>query len=169
MPIVPLVKLSDDERSALDEARRTTKRLRDWRRLQAVHLLDTGREAPDVAETLGCSASSVYYWADDWRTNGLAGLIARPHGGGRPRRLDSAAEAALEQLLGEDPQRHGYASSDWTVPLLCTALEQQGHPVSERTLRRVLHRLGWRWNRPKYILGRPDPAYEAKKGRWSSK
>ncbi len=168
MPIIPLVTLTDDDRAALEEALRSTKRLRDWRRLQAVHLLAAGREAPDVAETLGCSASSVYYWADDWRTSGLAGLYERPHCG-RARQLDAAAEADLNQLLGDDPQAHGYASTEWTVPLLTTELEHAGQVVSERTLRRVLHRLGWRWKRPKYVLGRPDPAYEAKKGRSSSK
>ncbi len=35
----------------------------------------------------------------------------------------------------------------------------------ERTVRRTLHRLGWRWKRPKYVLGRPDPAYAEKKSR----
>jgi len=168
MPMLTLVTLTEDERAALDEAVRTTKRLRDWRRLQAVHLLATGHEAAAVAETLGCSLSSVYYWADDWRTRGLAGLFEAPHRG-RPHRLDAAAEAALQQLLSAEPQSQGYGSTDWTVPLLSTALAQAGHPVSERTLRRVLHRLGWRWKRPKYLLGRPDPAYEAKKGRWLSK
>lgn len=169
MPMIPLVTLSDEERRALNEALRSTKRLRDWRRLQAVQLLASGREAPDVAETLSCSASSVYYWADDWRSSGLAGLQARPHGGGRPRRFDATADAQLEHLVSADPQAYGYAATDWTVPLLRTQLAQQGHAVSERTLRRILHRLGWCWKRPKYVLGRPDPAYEAKKGRSSSK
>lgn len=168
MPIVPLVTLTDDERTVLDQALGATKRLREWRRLQAIHLLDRGREAPEVAETLGCSASSVYYWANDWRTGGVAELFEAPHNG-RPHRLDSAAEADLQRLLAADPQAHGYAATDWTVPLLRTELGNAGHVVSERTLRRVLHRLGWHWKRPKYRLGRPDPAYEAKKGRSSSK
>jgi transposase len=169
MPIMPGVELTDADRSALAAALHATKTVRDWRRLQAIHLLASGQEAPAVAAALGCHVASVYGWADVWRTHGLAGLTPRPHGGGRPRRLETHAEADLERLLGEEPQGHGYASSDWTVPLLKTALEQQGQLVSERTLRRVLHRLGWRWNRPKYLLGRPDPAYAAKKGRWSSK
>lgn len=159
-----LVVLTDADRTALDEALRTTKRVREWRRLQAVRLLDAGREAPAVAQVLGCSASSVYYWADDWREAGLAGLAEGPHAG-RPRRLDVDAEATLEQVLAEDPQTHGYVATDWTVPLVRTERARHGYVLSERTLRRTLHRLGYRWKRPKYVLGRPDPAYEAKKGR----
>jgi transposase len=79
--------------------------------------------------------------------------------------LEGEALAALEQVLSEDPQTHGYAATDWTVPLLRTELAQRGYSVSERTLRRTLHRLGYRWKRPKYVLGRPDPAYALKKGR----
>lgn len=159
-----LVEMTDADRAALEEALQRTRRVREWRRLQAVRLLADGHEAPEVAQVLGCSASSVYYWADDWREAGLEGLAASPHAGGRPRRLDMAAEATLEQALADDPQAHGYAATDWTVPLLRTELAQRGHDLSERTLRRTLHRLGWRWKRPKYVLGRPDPAYAAKKG-----
>lgn len=84
MPILRLVEVTDEQCGALDHALNTTKRLRDWRRLQAVQLLALGREASEVAEALGCSVSSVYYWADDWRSGGLAALTARPHGGGAP-------------------------------------------------------------------------------------
>jgi transposase len=159
-----LVELTNDDRVALDEALRTTKQVREWRRLQAVRLLADGREAHEVAQALGCSASSVYYWADDWREAGRAGLTEGPHTG-RPQRLDDVAEATLMQVLAEDPQAHGYAAANWTVPLLRTQLARHGYGASERTLRRTLHRLGFRWKRPKYVLGRPDPAYEAKKGR----
>ena len=50
------------------------------------------------------------------------------------------------------------------MPLLRAELEGAGYRVSGRTVRRTLHRLGFRWKRPKYVLGRPDP--EAKKGSW---
>lgn len=81
-----LVELTADERTALAEAQRATKRVREWRRLQAVRLLAEGREAPEVAAALGCSASSVYYWAEDWREAGVAGLAEGPHAG---RMLDA--------------------------------------------------------------------------------
>jgi hypothetical protein len=46
---------------------------------------------------------------------------------------------------------------------LRTELAKQGWSASERTLRRTLHRLGYRWKRPKFVLGRPDPDDTEKK------
>jgi transposase len=160
-----LVELTDAERTALEAAQQAARTVRKWRRYQAVRLLADGTEVAAVARALGCSASAIYYWAQDWREQGLAGLAEGPHAG-RARRLDVNAAAEVDRLLGEDPQTHGYAATDWTIPLLHTELGQRGYAASAHTLRRTLHRLGYRWKRPKYVLGRPDPAYAAKKGRW---
>ena len=72
----------------------------------------------------------------------------------------------LEELLEEgNPQSRGYRSSGWTVPRLKSELAKSGYVVSECTVRRTLKRLGFRWKRPKYVLGRPDPDHESKKGK----
>ncbi len=98
-----------------------------------------------------------------WGSSGLEGLKEAKHQG-RVRTLDASAEAELESLLVQDPQERGYHASGWTIPLLQQELAQMVYQVSGKTIRRTLHRLGWRWKRPKYVLGRPDPEYEAKKG-----
>ena len=127
-----LVDVTDDDRRALDTALRTARRVREWRRLQAVRRLADGQEAPAVAQALGCSASSVSYWANDWREIGREGLVEGPHAG-RPRRLDGDAEAMLTQVLTDDRQTDGYAASDWTAPAACV------HTSSLRRLRRSTH------------------------------
>ena len=90
------------------------------------------------------------------------GLREGHHGGGKAK-LGAAGEAVLRGLLREDPQAHGHQATGWTVPLLRAELAAAGYAVGERTIRRALHRLGWRWKRPKYVLGRPDPLYAEKK------
>lgn len=150
-------------RSELEAAAAAEPRVRRWRRYRALLLLADGQAPAAVARALGCSASSVYNWAAAWRRAGLGGLREGDHGGGR-RRLDAAGEAVLEALLAGDPQARGHRATGWTVPLLRTELAAAGYGASGRTVRRALHRLGWRWKRPKYVLGRPDPAYEQKKG-----
>jgi transposase len=156
------VVLTAAESSALAAAEAGERRVRHWRRYRALRLLASGQSPAAVAAAVGCGERSVYYWVTAWRRKGLAGLIEVPHGG-RGRTLDARAEGLLAALLAADPQTRGYHATGWTVPALRTELALAGYSVGERTIRRTLHRLGWRWKRPKYVLGRPDPAYAEKK------
>src|SRR5579875_1275196 len=61
------------------------------------------------------------------------------------------------------PRRMRRLDGRFPFPLLRTQLGKQGWQASERTIRRTLRRLGWRWKRPKFVLGRPDPASAEKK------
>jgi transposase len=157
------LELSPRERADLERAARSERRSRVWRRYRAVVLLADGARPEVVAAALGCSRASVYGWAAAWRTAGVAGLRGRPPGGG-PSGLDARAGPLLTGLLAADPQARGHQATGWTVPLLRTELAAAGYAAGDRTIRRALHRLGWRWKRPKYVLGRPDPAYGDKKG-----
>jgi transposase len=156
------ISLTEEQRAAVVAAATRETRTRSWKRHQAVLLLAAGQSPAAVAEALGCCVASVYHWAARWRRVGVAGLAEGPHLGAA-RHLDAAGEAHLAQLLERDPQQWGYQATGWTVPLLHTALAAAGYAVSARTVRRTLHRLGYRWKRPQYVLGRPDPDYDAKK------
>jgi len=160
------ISLTERERSDLAQAANTARQVRQWRRYRAIQLLAEEQPPQEVASVLGCSLASVYNWAATWQQEGQAGL-REPRPAGRTRTLDAAALRLVEEWLSTDPQTLGEQTTGWTVPLLHTRLTQAGYPISQRTLRRALHRLGWRWKRPKYVLGRPDPAYEGKKARWS--
>ena len=157
--------LTAAERAALQAAQAQSRAIRHWRRYQAVLLRADGVPVATIAQTLACTETSVYNWVAGWRSQGITGVAEGGHPG-KARRLEPAAEAALETLLAEgDPQAHGCAATGWTVPLLRTELATRGWMAAERTIRRTLHRLGWRWKRPKFVLGRPDPAYAEKKSR----
>ena len=155
--------LTDVQRRELVVAMTAAPRVRRWKRYRAILLRGDGQSVPAVAQSLGCSQASVYAWTAAWRQDGVAGLAEGDHGGGQVK-LGPMAETALLELLASDPQAQGHRATGWTVPLLRTELATQGTRVSERTIRRALHRLGYRWKRPRYILGRPDPDYAVKKG-----
>lgn len=158
------VELTPADRSALDAAASQERRVRRWRRYRAILLLADGQSPVQVAQALGCGLSSVYRWAAAWRTGGLAGVAEQEHGGGHWA-LDPTGEEALVGLLSADPQTRGHQATTWTVPLLRGELQRLGYRLSDHTVRRALHRLGYRWKRPRYVLGRPDPEYAAKKRR----
>lgn len=157
------LRMTDVARAALEAAAASESHTRGWKRYRAVLLVGAGMAPVAVAQALDCARSSVYSWVASWRADGVPGLQEGPHRGAAPR-LDRAGETLLEELLADDPQSRGYHATGWTVALLQAELEAAGYRLSERTLRRVLHRLGYRWKRPKFVLGRPDPAYAEKRG-----
>lgn len=156
------------QRAEVETAQRQSRNVRHWRRYQAVLLRADGIALTVVAQTLGCSRVSVSNWTRAWREAGVAGIREGVHRGA-VRRLDAAGERRLDELLRSEPQAAGYAATGWTVPLLQAELGKSGWHASGRTIRRALHRLGWVWKRPRFVLGRPDPAYQAKQGRSHSK
>jgi transposase len=160
--------MTAEQRAEVETAQHQSRSVRHWKRYQAVVLRADGMPLAVVAQTLGCSRVSVSNWTKAWREAGIAGIREGVHPGA-VRRLDAAGERRLSELLTSDPQAAGYAATGWTVPLLQTELAKSGWHASGRTLRRALHRLGWVWKRPCFVLGRPDPAYQAKKGRSHSK
>lgn len=157
------LQMTDDERCEVQSAAAAEPRVRRWRRYQAVRLLAEGQHPAAVAQSLHCSRASVYAWAAAWRQDGMAGLGEAAHGGGRVK-LAAGGETVLQQLLATDPHTHGHQATGWTVPLLQGELSQAGYAVGARTIRRALHRLGYGWKRPQYVLGRPDPDYAEKRG-----
>ena len=158
------VTLTPTDRATREAAAAAEPRVRRWKRYQAILLRAAGQSVRAVTAALRCSQASVYAWTAAWRRAGIAGLQEGRHVGGPPT-LGSGGEPVLSGLLDADPQTHGYQATGWTVPLLRTALAQTGYVVGERTIRRTLHRLGYRWQRPRSVLGRPDPAYAEKKRR----
>lgn len=157
--------MTKEQRAEVVAAQRDSRNVRRWKRYQAVLLRAEGTPVAVVAQTLGCTQTSVSNWTTAWRRSGIGGVHEGVHGGA-DRRLDPAGEQRLEELMQSDPQALGYATTGWTVALLQTELAKGGWQAGERTIRRTLHRLGWVWKRPRFVLGRPDPEYQAKKGRW---
>ncbi len=159
MPVL----LTDAQRAELEAAARAEQRVRRWKRYRAVLLRANGLTVAAVAAALRCSEASIYGWTARWRRDGVAGLREGDHGGGKIK-LDAAGDERLAALLVADPQAHGHQATGWTVPLLHGELANAGYRVGERTIRRAIHRLGYRWKRPQYVLGRPDPDYAEKRG-----
>jgi transposase len=133
-----------------------------YRRLLAVLEYDRGVPISVVAKSPGVSRQSVHNWIARWRERGAAvELCDAPHTG-RPARTGAVFDTVLRMLLMLSPERFGYHATYWTVPLLQDQLRQNlGDVYSDDTIRRGLHRLGYTWKRPRYVL-MPDPEREKK-------
>lgn len=106
-----------------------------------------------MADLLLCSESSVYNWVSAWRRWGLDGLREPPRVGRRPL-LDAPGEQLLADLLRVEPDARDDGAQPWTAARLQQELRRAGYDVDDRTVRRVLHRLGWRWKGTAYVMTR---------------
>ena len=137
-----------------------TLRLRFHRRALALLEFDRGKPVADIARMLRVSRQSVYNWIGAYcDAHDPADLVDAAQVG-RPRLLDEDGAVLLRLLLDFSPQDFGYFATNWTVPLLQEHLQHTtGQHLLDDTIRRGLHRLGYEWKRPGYVLA-PDPERE---------
>ena len=160
------LRLTVRDRETLSEKARSNADARETRRALALLDLDAGEPPTRVARRYQVGRSTVYEWAARW------GNTARPRAdrlrdaarSGRPPATRDAAEEALAGLMPTAPAAHGYRHPSWTTPLLLAHLERDGVEASDTTVRRALHRLGYRWKRPRFVLSRRAKHWRQAKG-----
>jgi transposase len=82
--------------------------------------------------------------------------------GGHPK-VNLQAEAELQQAVEAEPRCLGLGFSNWSCQRLAVYLwPKLGQLFSAETIRRHLHKLGWRPLRPVHTVSSPDPDYQAK-------
>jgi putative transposase len=99
----------------------------------------------------------VYAVVSRFLREGRAAFDDRGRRGPRPL-LTNAADERVEKLLEEDsPAEHGWLRSRWSCKLLALQLlRERLASVSRETLRRALHRLEYRWRRPRPVAPEKD-------------
>jgi transposase len=139
-----------------------------FKRALALMLLAEGRTWEEASRLSTLGRATISFWLGRYlHTRKLAALYDRPHTGRPPK--EPVPAGLLARLLRRDPYRLGYPTHTWTVPLLCVHLRQEhGLAVTERTLRRRLHQLSYRWKRPRYVYGHKAKYLPQKKQRSSA-
>ncbi len=108
----------------------------------------------EIAKILGLSASMLYNRANRYKMDGSASFADKARSG-RPAKMNPEAKALLQTLLDRDNYR--------TLHTLSLQLKEQGFHFSRETIRKAIHELLFRWNRPRQ--GPPpcdDPLKEEK-------
>jgi transposase len=133
---------------ALAKARHPTYR----DRLRAVLWSEQRYSISQIAGLLGKHPTTVLLWIKDYLRFGISGLAVGQIPG-RPPLIDAEGKAVLERSLAKNPHDLGYVFTRWTLPTLCEHLYREAHVrVCMDTVRRHLHRMGYRYNRPKLSL-----------------
>jgi transposase len=116
-----------------------------------------GRSPTEISRVLFCSRTTVYAVASRFIREGQAAFFDRERRGPEPLVGEPASEY-IERLVEEDsPTEHGWLRSRWSCKLLAVELfKEQLALLSRETVRRTLHRLGFRWRRPRPLPPEKD-------------
>lgn len=127
-------------------------------RMRTVKQIEDG-ESPDLmARTLGFNRRTVYKWIAAYRANGLSALGAK-HIPGRPPRLSGQQLQRLARLIADkDPRQLNFAFGLWTRAMVRDLIAREFRvTLSEVSVGRLLHKLGFSPQRPVYRAYQQDP------------
>ena len=134
------------------------------RRANAMLLLHAGNSKVEVARTLELSRSTLYDWITRYETHGEPGLIPESPGAPETTVTESLCGYLLT-LVNQLPSAYGFGRSRWTSEMLARQLEEAlSVSIHPSTVRRLLPKLGVRWNRARPTLCIKDP-HKARKMR----
>ena len=147
----------EERKDLIQEMKRETKPSRRLR-MHIVLLASEGLSPTEIARVLFCSRTTVY--AVVYRSLREGRRTAFDDGirrGPKPL-LDESANERMERLVEEEsPASHGWLLSRWSCKLLAAELfEERKIVVSRESVRRALHRLGFRWRRPRPLPPEKD-------------
>lgn len=125
--------------------------------MHIVLLSAEGRSPTEIARALFCSRTTVYAVVSRFVQKEQAAFDDRKRRGPKPL-LEGLANEYIERLVEEEsPTSHGWLRSRWSCELLAYELLKERMIVASReTLRRTLHRLGFRWRRPRPVPPEKD-------------
>jgi putative transposase len=126
--------------------------------LLALHVLllcAAGRTPTEIAAALFCSRSSVYRTVRAYRRGSLAlGAADEPPA---PVRRASVKRSLLA-LLKRAPAAFGWCRTRWSCAALAAELAaRRGVRVSQESVRRWLHEVGYVWKRARHVARDDDP------------
>lgn len=116
-----------DLAAAVKAALGQCKDVRSQQRLLAIRLAASGQfTAAQIAEQLGVSRRQFFHWVNALKAGGVAGLLERAHGGGKPARVGATALAELRAGLQTGRWKRAKEVQQWLRERHATQLTVKG-------------------------------------------
>ena len=152
---------SEEEITAIENARKENKNKRAETRLKALELRAKGATSKEVSEATGFHPASVTRLVAKYRDHGLAAISGNHYGGNR-RNMSVEEEAAILAPFRKRAEKGEIIEVKEIEAAYQAAVD---HPISVSRIYFVLHRHGWRkvMPRSRHPKKASDEAIEASK------
>ena len=144
-----LVQLDDSQRQLLRQLQKTESAKRDYVKITTIIMLDRGKDPTEVADLLGIDHTTVYRYAQSYRSLGLQDYLGDAYQGWWGR-LDSQQLSQLQAEL----RRGFYTSAQMVADWIQTSFSISYHPQG---LIKLLHRLGFAYKKTTLVAPKADP------------
>lgn len=122
--------------------------MREFRRLRAVELFESGMKQVDIARVLGVTKGAVSQWISVYREKGLDALRYRKIAK-KPCKLSDKQKNELRDLLNQGPEHFEYAGNVWTLPRIRELiLLKFGIKYCLASVSVILRKIGWTCQKP---------------------
>ena len=127
-------------------------------RIRAVKRVHQGESPEKVIATLGFSRACIYNWLARYRAGGWHALQSGKHTG-RPKKLRGKQIAWIYKTISEkDPIQLKFSFALWTRSMVaCLIRNQFNLKLSETSVGRLLHQMGFSCHKPLYRAYQQDP------------
>lgn len=148
--------LTPEEQAALQQLYQQGRTHFERRRAQLLLLSAAGQDLQAAAGLVGMSRKAAGRALRLFEAEGVVALreVPRP---GRASALGSEAREQLPQVLRQSPREQGYATNNWTGPLLRDYLIKTYQvTLSVDQVQRIMHQVGFRRVRARRKLAKGD-------------
>jgi len=119
--------------------------------MSAAPLFREGLSESEIARRLGVSPQAVHGWHQLFRRGGADALEKRLHTG-RPSSLTGLQKKKLAKLLLDGAAASGYSTDLWTTERVRDVVRREfGLTYTAVGIWKLLHRMGFSWQRPKRL------------------
>ena len=143
--------------------RRTT--FSERQRYHALILATQGYAYKEIGHILLLDEETVSQWVTRYATEGLAGLRNHPGWGGEhgQRGLNTEELAELKRVLQSEAMPGTQVGSGWSGRAIRQVIrERWGQSYSKSGVRKLLHAMGWSYQRGRKLYIRRDPVDQAR-------
>ena len=127
-------------------------------RTRSVQLVQQGHSPENVIATLGFSRACIYNWLARYRAGGWDALRTGKQSG-RPKKLNARQIAWIyKTMLDKNPLQLKFPFALWTRSIVTRLIRNQfGLKLSESSVGRLLHQLGFSCQKPLYRAYQQNP------------
>jgi transposase len=152
------MRVTQEELDKVKAAMDAQKKVKIFKRFQALYLYLSGKTCKEVAKIVGLNKCTVSEINQIYKNEGLAGIPYKPPAG-RPPKLTKEQQASIKEIiLNKLPVDVGFpAEFNWTAGLIAKYIEREyGFDYTIRGITKMLERLNLSYTRPTYVLAKAD-------------